>query len=260
MSLITRKDSYGLETNVKTEYIYQLSKTLVNFTGIPVQPNKAVVGENAFAHEAGIHQDGMIKHHTTYEIMRPESIGRQKSMLVLGRHSGKHGLNARLKELGYTLDRKDFDKIYTRFAEIADKKREVFDGDLIALVEEELSILPAVFTLDYFSVVTGNNLIPTATVKLKKNGEYLQEAATGDGPVDAVYKAIERITNTPIKLISYSINAVTHGKDAMGGVTISVSKNDKTYRGYGVATDVIEASVHALINAINRILFDTKKK
>jgi 2-isopropylmalate synthase len=254
MSLNTRKDTYGLQTGINTEYIYQLSKSLVNFTGIPVQPNKAIVGENAFAHEAGIHQDGIIKHSLTYEIMRPESIGRQKSTLILGRHSGKHGLAIRLKELGYTLDKKDFEKVYERFLEIADKKREVFDEDLFALVEEELSIIPEIFQLDYFSVVTGNNTIPTATVKLRRNGEYIQEAATGDGPVDAVYKAIERITNTPIKLISYSINAVTHGKDAMGSVTISVSKDDKIYRGYGVATDVIEASAYALISAINRIL------
>jgi len=259
MSLCTRKDNYKFETNIKSEYIYQLSKTLINFTGIHVQPNKAIVGENAFAHEAGIHQDGMIKHHTTYEIMRPESIGRQRSTLVLGRHSGKHGFAARLKDLGYTLEKKDFDKIYERFLEVADKKREVFDEDLYALVEEELSILPEVFSLEYFSVVTGNNVIPTATVKLKKNGEYFEEAATGDGPVDAVYKAIERITNTPTKLINYSINAVTHGKDAMGGVTISVSRDDKIYRGYSVATDVIEASAHALLNAINKILYNQEK-
>jgi len=259
MALRTRKDTYKLETNIKTEYIYQLSKTLINFTGVHVQPNKAIVGENAFAHEAGIHQDGMIKHHTTYEIMRPESIGRQSSALILGRHSGKHGLAARLKDLGYKLEKKDFDKIYNRFLEIADKKREVFDNDLHALVEEELSILPEVFSLEYFGVVTGNNLIPTATVRLKKNGSYFEEAATGDGPVDAVYRAIERITNTPIKLINYSINAVTHGKDAMGGVTISVSKNEKIYNGYSVATDVIEASAHALLNAINKILSNGEK-
>jgi 2-isopropylmalate synthase len=259
MSLRTRKDSYKFDTNIKSEYIYQLSKTLVNFTGIHVQPNKAIVGENAFAHEAGIHQDGMIKNRTTYEIMKPESIGRQKSTLVLGRHSGKHGLAARLKELGYTIGKKDFDKVYERFVEVADKKREVFDEDLFALIEEELSIIPEVFSLEYFSVVTGNNVIPTATVKLKKNGEHFEEAATGDGPVDAVYRAIERITSTPVKLINYSINAVTHGKDAMGGVTISVSRDDKTYRGYGVATDVIEASVHALLNAINKILSNQEK-
>jgi len=201
----------------------------------------------------------MIKNPTTYEIMRPETIGRQKSTLVLGRHSGKHGLIARLKELGYSLEKKDFDKIYERFLEIADKKREVFDEDLMAIVEEELSILPEVFILDYFSVVTGNSLIPTATVKLRRNGGHFEEAATGDGPVDAVYKAIERITNTPTKLISYSINAVTHGKDAMGGVTITVAKDDRIYRGYGVATDVIEASAHALINAINKILNEQEK-
>ena len=259
MALRTRKDNYKFETNVKAEYIYQLSKTLINFTGIHVQPNKAIVGENAFAHEAGIHQDGMIKHHTTYEIMRPESIGRQRSTLILGRHSGKHGLAARLKDLGYKLEKKDFDKIYERFLEIADKKREVFDEDLHAFVEEELNVMPEVFSLEYFSVVTGNNVIPTATVRLKKKDTYFEEAATGDGPVDAVYKAIERITNTPTKLINYSINAVTHGKDAMGSVTISVSKNEKIYRGYSVATDVIEASAHALLNAINKILSNGEK-
>lgn len=254
MTLKTRQKFYNLKTNIKTEQIYHLSKTIVSFTGISVQPNKAIVGENAFAHESGIHQDGMIKHRMTYEIMTPESIGRQKSTLVLGRHSGKHGLKERLKELGYALQDKELDKVYSKFVGIADKKKEVFDEDLLALIEEELNILPEIFSLDYFSVVTGNRLIPTATVKLKKNGNVIQEAATGDGPVDAVYKAIEKITDTQIKLLSYSINAITHGEDAMGSVTISVEKDKKIYRGYGVATDVIEASVHALLNAINKIL------
>jgi len=256
MSIKTREDCFGFKTKIKTEQIYHLSKTIVSFTGMPVQPNKAVVGENAFAHEAGIHQDGVIKHKMTYEIMTPQSIGRQRSILVLGRHSGKHGVKERLKELGYILPAKDLDKVFTKFTEIADKKKEVFDADLIALIEEELNVLPKTFSLDYFSVITGNRVIPTATVKLKRGDEIIQEAATGDGPVDAVYKAIEKITDTPIKLISYSINAVTHGKDAMGGVTITVEKDNRVYRGYGVATDVVEASVHALINAINRIFYN----
>jgi 2-isopropylmalate synthase len=256
MSLRTRKDCFGFKTAIKTEQIDHLSKTIVSFTGMPVQPNKAIVGENAFAHEAGIHQDGVIKHQMTYEIMTPQSIGRQRSTLVLGRHSGKHGLKERLKELGHVLPAKDFDKVYAKFIEIADKKKEVFDADLIALIEEELNVLPETFTLDYFSVITGNNVIPTATVKLKRKDQILQEAATGDGPVDAVYRAIEKITDMPVKLISYSINAVTHGKDAMGGVTITVEKDDRIYRGYGVATDVIEASVHAFINATNRIYYN----
>ncbi len=253
MALKTRQDVYRLKTGIKTEHIYHLSKTIVNFTGLSVQPNKAIVGENAFAHEAGIHQDGVIKNRMTYEIMTPESIGLQRSTLVLGRHSGKHGLTVRLKELGYALEREDFNRIYGKFLEIADKKKEVFDEDLIALVEDELNILPEVFHLDYFSVVTGNNMIPTATVKLRKKDAFIQEAATGDGPVDALYRAIEKITDTPIKLTSYSINAVTRGKDAMGSATISVERNGRTYRGFGVATDVIEASVNAFLNAINRI-------
>jgi 2-isopropylmalate synthase len=254
MSLRTRKALFNLDTDIKTEQIYHLSKTIVNFTGIPVQPNKAIVGDNAFAHEAGIHQDGVIKHSQTYEIMTPQSIGKTSNILILGRHSGKHGLKQRLKELGYTLKEEDFKKIYVKFLELADKKKEIFNEDLNALMEEEVKILPEIFSLIYFSVVTGNKVIPTATVKLKRNNDLYQEAATGDGPVDAVYRAIEKITDTPIKLISYSINAVTHGKDAMGGVTISVERNNKIYRGYGVATDVIEASAHALLNAINRIL------
>jgi len=256
MSLVTRKDIYNLQCDVKTEQIYHLSKIIVNFTGIPVQPNKAIVGENAFAHESGIHQDGMIKHHMTYEIMTPQSIGRQRSLLVLGRHSGKHGLKQRLSELGFHLKEDEFKRVYERFIAVADKKKEVFDEDLFAIMEEELNIIPELFSLVYFSVVTGNKVVPTATVKVKKNSEVLQEASTGDGPVDAVYRAIEKITDTPVRLISYSINAVTHGKDAMGGVSISIEKNNKIYRGYGVATDVIEASAHALINAINRIYID----
>jgi 2-isopropylmalate synthase len=254
MTLCTRGDMYNLRSDIKTEQIYHLSKTIVNFTGLPVQPNKAIVGENAFAHEAGIHQDGMIKNRMTYEIMTPQSIGRSQSILVLGRHSGKHGLKTRVSELGYKLNENDFAKVYDKFLELADKKKEVFDEDLHALMEEELNILPRVYTLQYFSVVTGNKVIPTATVRLQKNHKDYQEAATGDGPVDAVYRAIEKITDTPVKLTSYSINAVTHGKDALGSVTISVERNNKQYRGYGVATDVIEASANALLNAINRIL------
>jgi 2-isopropylmalate synthase len=257
MALRTRKESYDLFTDIRTEQIYHLSKTVTSFTGMPVQPNKAVVGENAFAHESGIHQDGMIKHAMTYEIMTPQSIGRQQSALVLGRHSGKHGLKVRLRELGYEFNDKDFERFYGKFMEVADKKKEVFDEDLIALVEEELNVTPEVFSLVYFSVVTGNKVIPTATVKLKSERGVFEEASTGDGPVDAVYKAIEKITETPVKLISYSTNAVTRGKDAMGSVTISVERNKKIYRGYGVATDVIEASVHALLGAINRILHDS---
>ncbi|HUT64992.1 MAG TPA: 2-isopropylmalate synthase, partial [Spirochaetota bacterium] len=164
MSIKTREDCFGFKTKIKTEQIYHLSKTIVSFTGMPVQPNKAVVGENAFAHEAGIHQDGVIKHKMTYEIMTPQSIGRQRSVLVLGRHSGKHGVKERLKELGYILPAKDLDKVFTKFTEIADKKKEVFDADLIALIEEELNVLPKTFSLDYFSVITGNRVIPTATV------------------------------------------------------------------------------------------------
>ncbi|MFW6138561.1 MAG: 2-isopropylmalate synthase [Spirochaetota bacterium] len=254
MALRTRRESFGLDTEIKTEHIFHLSKTVVAFTGLQVQPNKAIVGENAFAHEAGIHQDGMIKNRMTYEIMTPQSIGRKKSTLVLGRHSGKHGLKIRLGELGYQLEEKDFEKLYAKFLEVADKKKQLYNEDLIALIEEELNILPEIYSLVYFSVVTGNKLIPTATVKLKKFDRTIQEAATGDGPVDAVYKAIEKITSTPVKLISYSINAVTHGKDAMGSVSISVEKNNNIYRGYGVATDIIEASALSFLNAINRIL------
>ncbi len=258
MAIKTRKDYFNMYTEIKTEEIYPLSKMVVTFTGIPVQPNKAIVGENAFAHESGIHQDGVIKHNMTYEIMTPQSVGRQKSMLVLGRHSGKHGLKVRLQELGYDINTKDFEKIYKKFLEIADKKKQVFDEDLIAIVEGEMNVMPEVYSLEYFSVVTGNSIIPTATVKLKKENNVCQDASTGDGPVDAVYKAIEKITGVEIRLISYSINAITQGKDALGSVSISVEKDGKLYRGYGVATDVIEASVLALLNAINRIIHNNK--
>ncbi|MFW6180781.1 MAG: 2-isopropylmalate synthase [Spirochaetota bacterium] len=257
MSLKTREDAFGLHTGVKTEQIYHLSKLVTSFTGIHVQPNKAIVGENAFAHEAGIHQDGMIKNRMTYEIMRPEDIGRQKSMLVLGRHSGKHGLKVRLSELGYSLSEKEFADVYEKFLEIADKKKQVYDDDLMALMEEELNILPEIYSLAYFSVVTGDKVIPTATVRLKKKNTVMEEAATGDGPVDAVYRAIEKITGLNLRLLSWSTNAVTTGKDAMGSVTLLVSRNERTFRGYGVATDVIEASAHAYLNAINRILNDS---
>jgi 2-isopropylmalate synthase len=191
--------------------------------------------------------------------MTPQSIGRSKSTLVLGRLSGHAAVKFRLKELGYKLKESEFDKVFEKFLELADKKKEVFNEDLHVLIEDELNILPEIFSLVYFSVVTGNKVIPTATVKLRKNSTMVQEAATGDGPVDAVYKAIEKITDTPVKLVSYSLNAVTHGKDAMGTVTISVERNNKQYRGHGVATDIIEASAHAFLNAINRILFNSYK-
>ncbi|HHU51081.1 MAG TPA: 2-isopropylmalate synthase [Firmicutes bacterium] len=254
MALRTRKEFFNYDTAIRTERIYRCSTLVSALTGSIVQKNKAIVGENAFAHEAGIHQDGVLKNRLTYEIMTPESIGVPTSRLVLGKHSGRHAFSGRLEEMGYHLSAEDLQKAYERFLEVADKKKEVTDQDLEALVRGELSLVDDYFSLDYFHVASGNKTIPTATVRLKTKDQVIQEAACGDGPVDAVYKAMERITGIQIKLKEYNIKAVTGGKDALGEVSVRVQANGHTFSGRGVSTDIIEASARAYLNAVNRII------
>src|SRR6185436_15973763 len=194
MALRTRKDFFGIDTSVKTEEIFKASRLLSHITGVHVQPNKAIVGENAFAHEAGIHQDGVLKEKLTYEIMRPQDIGLETNKLVMGKHSGRHALAARLKDLGYNLDEGDLGKAFKKFKDLADKKKEVFDEDLIAIVTDEAAQVPETYTLDYLHVISGTGIIPSATVRLTKEGERFQDSGVGDGPVDAVLVAIEAIT------------------------------------------------------------------
>jgi len=253
MALRTRKDYFACTSSINTKRIYPTSRLVATLTGIQVQRNKAIVGANAFAHEAGIHVDGMLKERSTYEIMRPEDIGLPTSRLVLGKHSGKHHLKHRLKEMGYTLDEDKLEAVFQNFKELADKKKEVFDEDLEALVEEQVEELPQVYQIETFHISSGSSTIPTATVAMRKNGELVQDAACGDGPVDALYKSIDRITGLSPKLTDYQIRAITGGKDALGEVWLEVEYEGRTYRARAASTDIIDASAKAYLNALNKI-------
>lgn len=257
MALNVRKDFYkDITCTINTQEIYKTSRLLASITGIDVQPNKAIVGKNAFAHEAGIHQDGVIKMPTTYEIMTPESIGLRSNRLVLGKHSGRHALAARLEELSFKLDKDEIDKVFYKFKELADKKKEVYDEDLIAIVENQLIKIQEYYSLEYINIVSGNSTVPTATVQLLKDDNLITDASIGDGPVDAAFKAIERITNTPGRLKEYKIKAVTAGKDAQGEVSVVVEfeKSGIDFSGHAISTDIIYASAAAYVNALNRYL------
>lgn len=254
MGIKTRENFFSLYTQIKTEEICRTSRLVSTLTGIPVQPNKAIVGSNAFAHEAGIHQDGVLKKRITYEIISPRTIGLKASKIVLGKHSGRHAFKEKLKEIGYKLNKKELEKAFAQFKKLADKKKKIFDEDLEAIIEESIKAIPQIFKLEYIHVSTGNQTIPTATVKINKEGKIIQEASSGDGPVDAAYKAIDRVTKIPVNLSDYSIKAVTGGKDAMGEVNIKMKdKRGRLFSGRGLSTDIIEASALAYINAINKI-------
>ncbi len=256
MALNTRKDFYKVEHSINTRQIYRTSKLVSTITGIAIQPNKAVVGANAFAHEAGIHQHGVLAEKSTYEIMTPESIGLATNTLVLGKHSGRHAFAERLKELGYELPQDELDKAFERFKELADKKKEVTDLDIEAIVEDQAVKLPQSIEVECFQVSTGNKAMATASVRVNINGEIVEEAATGSGPIDALYRALERACNIDCKLVDYSIKSVTGGKDALGEVTVKVDKDGKIFLGRGLSTDIIEASVMAYANAMNKTLWN----
>jgi 2-isopropylmalate synthase len=261
MALRTRRDIFAIDTRVRTEEIYRTSKLLSHITGIHVQPNKAVVGENAFAHEAGIHQDGVLKEKLTYEIMRPEDIGRSSNRLVLGKHSGRHAFRVRLGDLGFELDEAELDKGFKKFKDLADKKKEIYDEDLIAIVKDELAQVRETYALDYLHFVSGTGLIPSATVRLRKEGDQLfQDSGVGDGPVDAGLNAIDAITGLKGRLLDYALRAVTSGKDAIGEVTVKVDFDGTVVIGKGSSTDVIEASARAYLNAINRLVLPMPQK
>ncbi|HOJ30413.1 MAG TPA: 2-isopropylmalate synthase [bacterium] len=258
MNLIVRKKFYGVDVDLDTKHIYRISKLVSSLTGIPVQPNKAIVGDNAFKHESGIHQDGVIKCRETYEIMHPKMVGIPESTLVLGKHSGRHALKLRLESLGVSVDEKTLNKIFEQFKTLADKKKEVNDLDLIVLAEQEtLSAVEPVYTLEYFHIVSGTSTLPSATVRIRKKDEILEDASLGDGPIDALYRAIDRIVKISPKLHEYKIAAVTGGKDAQGEVIVSLIIDGVRVAGKGVSTDIIEASARAYLNAINQYL--TKK-
>lgn len=252
MALKVRKDLVNYYTDIKTEEIYNSSKMVSSFTGMIVQPNKAIVGENAFAHESGIHQDGMLKNRQTYEIMTPESVGVQKTKIVLGRHSGRHGLKSRLIELGYSLSEEEIKVVYEKFLELADKKKEVFDEDLRILMGDQSHLKKdEYYELEYLHVMIGTNAIPTATIKIKTKDEVIQESATGDGSVDACFNAIERALDVKPSLESYHVRSVTSGRQAMGEVIVRLREDENSFTGRGISTDIIEASAKAYLQALN---------
>lgn len=261
MALYTRQDYYNLNIVQDTTQIARLSKLVASSTGITLQANKAIVGANAFAHEAGIHQDGVIKERTTYEIMDAKTIGLNHNKLVLGKHSGRHALKDFLEKYDYDLDNQSFERFFKRFKDLADKKKNVSNADIIALLDNELYDYEKVYELEYISVLTGKGLLPTATVRLKKEGEIIQSAAcNGDGPVDAIFKTINELTEIEnIKLMSYKIDAVTEGKDALGEAFIAAEIDKKIFTGHSSQTDITEASAAAYIEAINKYLVYTKK-
>jgi 2-isopropylmalate synthase len=252
MALKVRKDIFDFETNINTKEIVNTSKLVSGYTGVIIQPNKAIVGENAFAHESGIHQDGMLKNRETYEIMTPETVGVQNTKIVLGRHSGRHGLQARLEELGYSLNKEQLNEIYNAFTKLADKKKEVYDDDLRILMGDSITKDDDIFTLEYMHVFGGSSTIPTATVRISEGDNLIEDSATGDGPVDALFNAIDRALNKKPVVESYRVRSITSGRKAMGEVSVRIRKNGRSYTGVGVSTDIIEASAKAYIQALNK--------
>jgi len=255
MAIHTRSDIFkGMTTSVNTKEIYKTSRLVSKLTGMPVQLNKAIVGGNAFAHESGIHQDGVLKEPSTYEIIRPEDVGFGETKLVLGKHSGRHAVVERLKKLGFDLDKEHLDKAFDRFKVLADKKKEVFDEDLETIVDEELLKVSEEFKLKHFHISSGDEVKPQATIKLMSHGKAMETTSTGDGPVDACYKAIDKMTGSSGKLLDYQIRSVTGGKDALGEVLVKVSFKGRVVSGRGASTDIIEASIKAYVNAVNKIV------
>ncbi len=251
MALKVRSDLHNYYTDIITEEIFNTSRMVSSFTGLIIQPNKAIVGDNAFAHESGIHQDGMLKNRQTYEVMTPESVGVPQTTIVLGRHSGKHGLQARLSSLGYKVTGAELEKVYERFLSIADKKKEIYDDDLRVLMGDELNKPLEPLELDYLHVNSGTASIPTATVRIKVKGATYEESSTGDGPVDACFKAIERALSLGSLLYSYSVRSTTAGRQALGEATVRLKDGEQLFTGRGVSTDIIEASAKAYLQALS---------
>lgn len=260
MALKVRNDFFKADTNIVTQEIYRTSRLVSKITGMIVQPNKAIVGANAFAHEAGIHQDGVLKERTTYEIMRPEDIGIPSSKIVLGKHSGRHAFKARLKELGYSLSEEELNRTFERFKKLADQKKYIFNEDIEALVSDEVLRITEVYQLVDLEVSSGVNKKPTAKVKLRINGEEKELTINGDGPVDAVYKAITELTGSKAELNKFEIKAITGGTDALGEVTVILEEAGHTVRGHGSDTDIIIASAKAYINALNKLALRQVKR
>ncbi len=261
MAIHTRADFFGIEgkadelLNIKTQEIYRTSQMVSRITGFVIQPNKAIVGANAFAHESGVHVDGVLKNRSTYEIMTPETIGLSGSRMVLGRHTGRHGFADRCQQLGFKLNDTDLEKAYQRFLEIADKKKEIFDEDITAIISDEIQVVTeSVYKMQYLHVASGTGTLPTASVKIETPDGVKQAAACGDGPVDAAYQAIREAIDLCPELENYTIRAVTGGKEALGEAIVKIREDGKIFVGRGVSTDIIEASAKAYVDAINRMV------
>ncbi|HLY24838.1 MAG TPA: 2-isopropylmalate synthase [Aggregatilineales bacterium] len=261
MAINTRENFYALHTAIRTEMLSRTSRLVANYTGISVQPNKAIIGANAFAHEAGIHQDGQLKHHSTYEIMRPESVGLSESRLVLGKHSGRHAFKVRLRDLGYQLSDEEIQAAFTRFKDVADRKKHITDADLEALLADQLQGPQEVYKLRGMQVTCGQIGMPTATIKLEgPDGQIYVEAGIGTGPVDASYSAIDKIVKAPNRLLEFAVHAITEGIDALGEVTVRICTKDgeyQTFGGHGADPDIVVASAKAYLAALNRMLVAT---
>jgi len=262
MALATRKDMFGLSTQIKTDQIYKTSRLLTQITGIPVQPNKAIVGANAFAHESGIHQDGLIKEKITYEIMTPQSVGISDSHIVLGKHSGRAAISQHLKKMGYLLNEDQINRVAAKVKDLADVKKDIYDEDMEAILYEEIYRGEEKYNLIYLNVVSGNVAIPTATMEMQVGKDVIRDAGFGNGPVDATFAAIRNITKTNYLLLKYAVNAITGGSDAQGETMVQLKYNGHSVIGRGAHPDVIVASAKAYINALNRLEFlkDNAKK
>ena len=254
MALKTRHDIFQLETRIHTEHLYPASRLVSGITGLPVQRNKAIVGENAFAHEAGIHQHGVLQHATTYEIMKPEDVGVNGNKLVLGKHSGRHAFKDWMDRNGYLMEDEEFELVFTEFKVLADRKKNVYEEDLIALMEQGLSKQPGPWTMISLHTSAGVGKMQTATVSMAFHGEKtFQEAACGSGPVEALFNAIERVVGISVHLKHYDLKSVTRGKDAQGEANVEIEHEGKTYHGRGFSTDIFEASAKAFLNVLNRL-------
>jgi len=257
MALKTRADHYGCDTAINTKRLYPTSHLVSNITGMKIQRNKAIVGQNAFAHEAGIHQHGVLQERTTYEIMRPQDVGYVGTNLVLGKHSGRHAFRDRVNSLGHFLDEETFQKVFDDFISLADKKKDIYDSDIVALIENRLGAANEKWTIVSFHTSAGSGAIPTATLEMQCDGkETFRDAATGDGPIDAVFRAMERILGITTKLDDFQVRSVSSGKDALGEVSVEISSAGRKYHGKGVSTDIIEASARAYLKALNKVVAD----
>ncbi|MFZ4397528.1 MAG: 2-isopropylmalate synthase, partial [Kiritimatiellia bacterium] len=255
MALRTRADVFGLTTGIRTQELFRVSRLVSRLTGLSVQRNKAIVGANAFSHEAGIHQDGILKHRSTYEIMRAEDVGIEEHDLVLGKHSGRHGFQNKLQKMGLALTPAELDRAYTRFIALADRKKNLYDDDLLAIARDEISESPAasLYALDYLHVSAGTGTIPTATVRIRCGKEILEDAGTGDGPVDAALRTIDRITGITGQLLDFALQSVTVGQDALGEVTVRVQFDKTILSAKAASTDIVDASARAYLSCVNRI-------